>query len=219
MSPSGENDMNHRSAPNIIKEVLTIAPGAWLFGATLLGAIREGKIISWDRDIDLGIDSADVSDEMLERFRAAGFTISGIYRLDMPEMIPYLGADALGRFGKFILKKDGVKVEMCCFTKGLDGRHYYASGTTRFFVLEDAMIHPIVKHFFYDFEANVPKNAPLQLAFVYGDDWRTPREKWYFTPDHYRRREHTIIELRGDDGSRWSKWTGRKVIENSEKKI
>lgn len=202
--------MNHNRAPEIIKEVLSIAPDAWLFGATLLGPIRSGKLVPWDRDVDLGYPSEKVNESLIQKFRDAGFAVSGVYRLDMAEMIQYVGT--LGQYGKFILKKDDVKVEMCCFTQGVGRRWYYASGTPRFFVLDDAMVYPQKKIRIYDFEVNVPVNAEDQLAFVYGKDWRKPREIWYRTADHYLRREHTIIELRGDDGTQWSKWTGRKII-------
>lgn len=207
--------MNHSSAPSIIKEVLDIAPEAWLFGATLLGAVREGKIIAWDRDVDLGIPSDRVSLEVIDRFRDAGFDVSGVYFLDLPEMVPYIGEEAIGRIGKFILRKAGVKVEMCCFTPGINGRLYYSSGTPRFLILPEECVYPQKKIPFYHFEANIPERAEDQLAFVYGADWRTPKPNWYFTAEHYLRREHFILELRSDDGSRWSKWTGRKVIEQA----
>lgn len=204
--------MNHANAPHILKEVLSIAPDAWLFGGTLLGPIRNGKIFPWDRDIDLGILSEDATEDLIERFRDAGFFVYGIYRLNMPEMKHYIPKEAMGRIGKFILRKDEVKVEMCCFTPGVDGLMYYASGTPRFFVMPEDYTFPQKKLRIYDFEANVPEESEQNLSFVYGPQWRTPRENWYFTADHYLCRERTIIELRPDDGSRWSKWTGRKVI-------
>lgn len=209
---SRHGKINMKNAPRIIKEVLEIAPAAWLFGGTLLGPMRDGKIFPWDKDVDLGIDSSLVDDALLDRFRGAGFQISGIYRLEMMEMIRYVGSGAMGKYGKFILRKDGVKVEMCCFTPGIGRRWYYASGTPRFFVLPEDLIYPQKKIRIYDFEANIPENFEANLAFIYGADWRTPRPEWYFSIDHYLRREHTIIELRDDDGTRWSKWTGRKAI-------
>lgn len=190
-----------------------MAPDAWLFGATLLGPIREGKIIAWDRDVDLGYPSEKVDEAFIQTFRDAGFQVFGAYKYSHPGMEKYLFPGHTEQYGKFMLRKEGVKIEICCFTRGIDGRHYYASGTPRFFVLEHDLIYPQHKVRFADFEANVPVNAEAQLAFVYGDDWRTPKREWYFTPDHYLRREHTIIEFDGDDGTRWSKWTGRKVIE------
>lgn len=217
--------MRHDNAPEIIREVFSIAPDAWLFGATLLGPIRDGKIVPWDKDVDLGIDSSKVTPQMIERFIMAGFKVSGIYMLDMPEMEEYIGPENMGKYGKFILTKHGVKVEMCCFTKGKDlpdrvghlgdpvPMLYYASGTPRFFVMPEAFVYPLKKMKIYGFEVNVAERANDQLEFVYGADWKTPREQWYFTADHYLRREHTIIELKGDDGSRWSKWTGRKQVE------
>lgn len=208
--------MKTPNAPKILKEVLSIAPDAWLFGATLLGAIREGKIISWDKDIDLGYPSHLVTPELIERFRAAGYTVSGEYKFSHPEMPKFI-PDHMGEQGKFILGKDGVKVEMCCFAPGKDGLLYYASGTPRFFVLPESLVYPQKKIALYDFEALVPENAEGQLSFVYGENWRTPIEKWYFTPAHYLRREHTIIELGPDDGTKWSKTTGRRVIADSRK--
>lgn len=50
--------MNERIACNILREVKDILDGLgvqfWLKSGTLLGAIREGKFIEWDYDIDLG---------------------------------------------------------------------------------------------------------------------------------------------------------------------
>jgi hypothetical protein len=206
--------MNHKNVPAIIKEVVSIAPQASLFGATLLGAVRENKIISWDKDVDLALDAIHATPDLIDKFKKAGFVVTGIYKLDLPEMIPFVGKENMGNYGKFILSKNGVKVEMCIFTKGWGQRYYYASGTPRFFVLPEHCLAELKKIKFYDFEVNIPVNAESQLAFVYGEDWRTPKQKWYFTAEHYLRREHTIIELRNDDGTKWSKWTGRKVIEN-----
>lgn len=219
--------MKMHNAPAILKEVLAIAPDAWLFGATLLGAIREGKIISWDRDIDLGYPAEKVDEDLLHRFREAGFHVSGEYRFNLIEMHEYI-PEAVGQFGKFILRKNGVKIEICCFAKGKDlpdragdssekvPMLYYASGTPRFFVLPESFVYPLTEIRIYDFMAKVPEKAHEQLAFVYGEDWRTPKQEWYFTPEHYLRREHTIIELRPEsDGTRWSKWTGREVIDRA----
>lgn len=202
--------MNKNNAPQIIEEIFEIMPDAWLFGATLLGAIREGKILDWDKDVDLGIDADLVTDKLIEEFRRRGYGVSGIYKFSYKGMEEYI--EMRGQYGKFILSKAGVKVEICCFARGHDGRHYYASGTPRFFVLPEEAVYPLVKHYFYGFEVNVAKNPEKQLEIVYGKDWRTPRKKWYFTADHYLRREHTIIELGKDDGTKWSKWTGRKKI-------
>lgn len=207
--------MNKANAPKIIQEIFEIMPDAWLFGATLLGAVREGKIIEWDKDVDLGIDSDLVTDKLIEEFRRRGYGVSGIYKFSyagMEEYIDLHGKYSSHRYGKFILSKAGVKVEICCFARGHDGRHYYASGTPRFFVLPDEAVYPLKRISYYDFEVNVAENAEKQLEIVYGKDWRTPREKWYFTADHYLRREHTIIELGKDDGTKWSKWAGRKKI-------
>lgn len=206
--------MNHDKAPTVLKEVFQILPECWLFGATLLGAIREGKIISWDKDIDIGVDTNAITDQTLKKFTNAGFSVTHPYKFDREEMKAYI-PDAMGKYGKFQLRKYGCKVEIECFAQGVDGRWYNASGTPRLFVMTDEMINPLVKLDLYDFSVNVAKNAELQLEHVYGKDWKTPKQKWYFTADHYLRREHTIIELAGDDGTKYSKWKGRQVIETT----
>ena len=66
----------------------------------------------------------------------------------------------------------------------------------------------------YDFAVNIPQNYSDQLDYIYGSDWQTPKQKWCFTPEHYLCRERTTIELCSDDGSCWSKYTGRRVIAN-----
>lgn len=207
--------MDNNIAIKVLREVIAIAPNSWLFGGTLLGAIRDAAIIDWDGDIDLGHDSLGMTDDIVEQFKMCGFFVS-IYKYDHKKMHAFL-PNSMGQYGKVIVKKYGVKVEICCFADGINHDlfgeiMYYASGTPRFFILPKGFIYPMKKIRFYDLDVNIPVRYEDQLAFVYGNDWRTPKRNWYNTADHYLCRERTIIELDGDDKSKWSKWTGRKVI-------
>lgn len=198
---------------NALRDFYEITDSAWLFGATLLGCIRDNKIIDWDRDIDVGIDTKLVTDELLDGLSHKGFRIVSKYRFSDERMKQYIGE--LGSFGKIILMKNDTKIEMCCFKEGKNNKLYYASGTPRFFALPYDTVYPLMKRRFYDFTVTVPQNAEKQLEFVYGKDWKTPKKNWYFTKDHYLCRERTIIEFGEDDGTKWSQATGCKVINES----
>lgn len=213
-------------APQIMKEVFQILPNAWLFAGTLLGFIREGIILPWDQDIDLGVNSDDINVDIINEFKKSGFKIRKLTTFKEDEIQKYV-PNSKNFFSKLVLHKHTVKVEIMCFKQGIPGNRtgqvsdilYYRTGVAkqppRLFALPVYMAYPIKKDRIYDFDINVPKNYKDQLSYIYGDDWETPKKQWYFTPEHYLCRERTTIELHNDDGSRWSKYTGRKIIENA----
>jgi hypothetical protein len=206
--------------PQALKDVLEIIPGAWLFAGTLLGAIRDKGIIKWDRDIDVGCLCDEIDENVIARLIAAGFSIKRHFILDEPKMARFIPND-MGKTGKLILERNGTKVEICCFAAGVIHPYlkcevlYYAGGTSRFFILPKSFIYPLIQYELYGTKVNIPKNYEQQLAFIYGDNWRHPQRHWYCTADHYLCRERTIIEIGEDDGTKWSKWTGRKVIKET----
>jgi hypothetical protein len=213
-------NMNIQNATTIINEIQSIIPEVWLFGGTLLGLIRDRKILPWDKDVDLGYSSDFIDDNLVNELKSKNFKIDYTYKFSHPKMKDYI-FDNVGKYGKIICSKDRVKVEICCFVEGISGNRtgentellYYASGTPRFFVIPKQYVYPLTKIKIEDYNFNIPKLYEKNLEFIYGPSWNEPRKNWYFTADHYLCRERTIIELEKDDFSRWSKWTGRNVIE------
>lgn len=208
-------------AIDVIKEIQGIIPQCWLFGGTLLGIIRDNKLLPWDTDVDLGIDSKYITSEVIEKLKSSDFKItykSTFSNAKLNEYIP----EYKNKYSKIICKKKKVKIEICGFAQGLplperndQDLLYYFSGTQRVFVIPKTSVYPTIKFHVGENVFNIAKNYEQQLAFIYGEDWKITKPKWYFTADHYLCRERTIIELGNDDKSKWSKWYGRRVIEKT----
>jgi len=85
----------------------------WLDCGTLLGAIRDGKMISWDHDIDIGMWFKDINkiNEAMEEFKDKGYTIQ--YRHINGDTIPV---------GLMI---GDIEVEFLILNPKDDEKHYY----------------------------------------------------------------------------------------------
>jgi hypothetical protein len=211
-----------KNAPVVLKEVFEIIPDAWLFGGTLLGAVRENQILKWDRDVDLGYKSELVDSATIEQFKSSGFSLS-IRRFESSNIDRYVPGGN-GIICKLIAKKADVKVEIMCFKQGEPGNRrgwvedlmYYQQGIpggVKLFCLPVSVAYPTRQIDFYDFSVNIPIAAEEQLEFVYGHEWRIPKKSWHWTADHFLCRERTTIELSGiDDRRKRSKWAGRRSI-------
>lgn len=185
-------------AADALREVLSIAPDAWLYAGTMLGCVRDGRIIPWDRDIDLGYPSELVDDELFSRFREAGFVIERLYRYERRAYRDYV-PDAMGQVSKFIVRKGArlaAKVEFYCFARGKDGRLYYGQDRPELFVIDYDLVYPLQKMPLYDFSANVPVNLEEHLVYMYGEDWRVPKQSYLHSPEHKERQDHFFLSLR-----------------------
>lgn len=180
------------AAASALKEAVAIAPQAWLYAGTLLGCIRDGRILPWDRDIDIGFPCELMNDQLLDRFRAAGFGIEHAYVYSRPSYREYI-PEAMGRYGKVVLRK-GAKIEFYCFTRGKDGRLYYGQGRPQLFVIAHDLVYPQKQVPFYDFLVNVPERAEENLAYMYGADWRVPKRGWVRSPEHRARQARFFID-------------------------
>ncbi len=153
----------------------------WIEGGTLLGAVRDKKLIPWDHDLDMGIiNNSDVEIENLIKNLKKKFYVS---------VKPFRG-DRTWKLGKYrvlkIYPKKWLffKEDLCCdlfvYYKGtLEGEEVYkyvvwgknAYHKKKFFDCIDSIE-------FYNKKINVPNNPESFLEVKYGKDWRIPKEKW-----------------------------------------
>lgn len=188
-----KHEIFQRNAPVALREALRIAPQGFLAFGTLLGCARDGRIIPWDRDVDLGFPSELMDDALLDRFRAGGFTVESTYRFELPAYREFVEG-AMGQYSKVVLRRD-AKLEIYCLARGRDGRLYYGQGRPQLFVIDYDLVYPLKQVPFYDFLANVPERLEANLAYMYGDDWRTPKPRYIRSPQHASRQRQFFVSL------------------------
>jgi phosphorylcholine metabolism protein LicD len=131
----------------------------WLDFGTLLGFHRDGKIIDWDSDLDVGILFEDFYKNKLEienRIKEKGFFLTKVYdnfyRVNFSDK-NHLHCDL------FLFKKDKEGIYKTCFKE-------YKSKHNEIF--------PLNKKVFFGTEFNTPNNIELFLETRYGKNWEAP---------------------------------------------
>lgn len=154
---------------------------------TLLGIVRENRLLPWDRDMDLRIFYKD-SEKILRsirKIRKAGFKVRIRYQEKEDPPLKKGDVRILKIYSRkhFFLKGD---VMMDCFvaTK-FDGKYIWSCGGERKYTKKAVPGHfydNLEKVTFEGKEYYLPVEREDYLAYRYGD-WQTPKKKWRFTKD------------------------------------
>lgn len=160
------NSERHAAKPQIAAfraaaDVLDASGATWfLTSGLLLGHIREGRILPWDLDVDLGIFAEDV-----ERVRSAFKDAGWAFRRDFQsQMWPVHG---------------NTKVDI--HTHYREGDQVYKLHGKQQRIRMD---HParlfdnLTPSVFYMRECLIPSPAEEYLEVMYGADWLTPKREW-----------------------------------------
>ncbi len=157
----------------------------WLDFGTLLGFIRDNKLIDWDHDMDLSI-RYDSDEQMEQMIRALA------KRYPVRVLKPSLRSDTwkLGNYRtiKVYCKKYGfikTKFYLDLFTQYRGRYGNNGADTYRAIVcgnnseIPASFVDELDTFLFQGHEYKIPNHTEDFLALRYGDDWRTPKKEWY----------------------------------------
>lgn len=164
---------------NILKEFKLDNNQVFLFYGTLLGCVREQKVIGHDDDIDIAYLSnkhtkEDVKEEMLDIYKALNSkgVLLKYFNLNYEEVFNF--DNMVFGLGQCHILIDGFVFDL--FTTWIDENGFlntYEFGpidkSNKFFPLKKGILNGI--------EFNIPNNPEILLEEIYGSDWRTPQNK------------------------------------------
>lgn len=168
-----------RTTNDLLTEIEKTGEKAFLIGGTLLGLYRDGKLMDYDKDADLGIFIAGTTrDEHIKQIRnlvekicQSGRFVAPWLNIKKPEFTEFMTC--------VIDKTNGILVDLFFFYK-YQGKVLSGIHTKMAPLLWVDEPFEVVKHKFpgHDFEYYVPSDIDLFLENLFGTDWRTPIPVW-----------------------------------------
>ena len=158
-----------------------------LDAGTLLGVIREQRLLPWDTDMDLAVsrDQLKKLKKALPRLKLYGYKVRiQPHVKDDPPVCQKDPKIVKVRTRKHFVRRGAVVLDIFIKTK-VDDKYVWFEGIKRYAKKSMAASHldELTKIQFDNYSYSIPKNAEEYLTHRYGD-WKTPVKEWNnFTDD------------------------------------
>jgi len=158
----------------------------WLEGGTLLGVVRENRLLPWDNDVDISIyvDDLDKLMSILNKFRFRGYYVRiKKYLSDEP---PFKQNDVriVKIHNRQLLVAKGRLVVDIFIKSKLEDMYFWGVGVKKFVMksVPAAFYEELISFHFNGKDYSIPKDYDGYLTYRYGD-WKKPQKKWRFLKD------------------------------------
>ncbi len=145
----------------------------WMVLGLLLGCMRDGGPIPWDRDADFAFHEKDLPAFLaaFEELRRQGFSPARVQ------------VNNDGSITKWAVRREGVKYEFFLFAQlGNKLRWFYHCRKPRLELVNEIPVHGLDEFELYGRRWLKPDNADAWLTALYGD-WRVPNPHYVYWRD------------------------------------
>jgi phosphorylcholine metabolism protein LicD len=177
--------MKQNTGIRILKTLLDINRDWFILYGTLLGCIRDRRFIPWDHDIDIGIEYTKW-DSSIKKGLQQNFVIAKESRL-RGHALKYVGSHKENTITKYRLRDKYTDLHFCFevyhegVNKWKDYLFFQPPKRMRQYIykMPKELLTPQIITFFYNLPIRIPKNYMKLIEYMYGNDWKTPIEKYY----------------------------------------
>lgn len=137
----------------------------WLQDGTLLGLIRDGQLIPWDNDADMGCHEENWNPLISEKLKELNFKVE----------------DRKGIGPRYT--RNNNSVDIFIHRTEPNGLWSWSAFRGRVEYRFDVPPFQPIEKVFWDEIFLIPENPENWLEIKYGKTWRTPRRRWNYATD------------------------------------